>query len=175
MALQRLYVDSLLVCPLTRMGSRAYLFTQTSQRSRLEVILVEQARQSTTQERGAPVEPGDDLWCWSRCGGWPQVVPRVAERADRAGRAGRCRPEDPGGRPRVTVVAICELGLFLVVPIICRQQEAQGRLLHAVRAPFLTPNPKNRMFAPRGPAISSGCPFVSLLMNDLHLVCPTGT
>ncbi|KAH9027254.1 hypothetical protein EDB85DRAFT_2291621 [Lactarius pseudohatsudake] len=39
--------------------------------------------------------------------------PLVAERADRAGRAGRCRPEEPGGRPRVTVVALVEKILMI--------------------------------------------------------------
>lgn len=60
-----------------------------------------QACRPTTRERGAPAEPGD----YSTSGAGPLQVAMatsVAERADRAGRAGRCRPEEPGGRPRVT-------------------------------------------------------------------------
>ncbi|KAH9016766.1 hypothetical protein EDB85DRAFT_2295073, partial [Lactarius pseudohatsudake] len=59
-----LYVDSLLARPFVRTGGRAYLLTRTSQRSRLEIILVD-LEQPESVVRLTPAESGDDLWSWS--------------------------------------------------------------------------------------------------------------
>ena len=59
-----LYVDSLLQRPFVRSGGRAYLLTRTSQRSRLEVILVD-LEQPECVVRLTPAESADDLWSWS--------------------------------------------------------------------------------------------------------------
>lgn len=59
-----LYSENLLARPVVRSGGRAYLFTRTSQGSRLEVILVD-LEQPETVVRLTPAESSMDLWSWS--------------------------------------------------------------------------------------------------------------
>ena len=59
-----LYAESLLARPFVRLGGRAYLFTRTSQGSRLEVILID-LEQPESVVRLTPAESSEDLWSWS--------------------------------------------------------------------------------------------------------------
>jgi len=59
-----LYAENLLARPFIRLGGRAYLFTRTSQGSRLEVILVD-LEQPECVVRLTPAESSEDLWSWS--------------------------------------------------------------------------------------------------------------
>jgi hypothetical protein len=59
-----LYAENLLARPVVRSGGRAYLFTRTSQGSRLEVILVD-LEQPETVVRLTAAESSVDLWSWS--------------------------------------------------------------------------------------------------------------
>ncbi|KAH8987226.1 hypothetical protein EDB86DRAFT_3082404 [Lactarius hatsudake] len=59
-----LYMDSLLARPFVHTGGRTYLLTRTSQRSRLEIILVD-LEQPESVVCLTPAESSDDLWSWS--------------------------------------------------------------------------------------------------------------
>ncbi|SRR6266702_3844729 len=97
-----LYVDSLLARPFVRTGGRAYLLTRTSQRSRLEVILVD-LEQPESVVRLTPAESSDDLWSWSPLatdGRKWVLASRSAPTVPNELVLGRL--EEHGGRPRVT-------------------------------------------------------------------------
>ena len=97
-----LYVDSLLARPFIRTGGRAYLLTRTSQRSRLEVILVD-LEQPECIVRLTPAESGDDLWSWSPLatdGRKWVLASRSAPTVPNELVLGRL--EEHGGRPRVS-------------------------------------------------------------------------
>lgn len=59
-----LYTEILLARPFVRLGGRTYLFTRTSQGSRLELILID-LEESETVVRLTPAESSEDLWSWS--------------------------------------------------------------------------------------------------------------
>ena len=59
-----LYGESLLARPFIHTGGRVYLLTRTSQRSRLEIILVD-LEELESVVRLTPAESSDDLWSWS--------------------------------------------------------------------------------------------------------------
>ncbi|KAH9053326.1 Alpha/Beta hydrolase protein [Lactarius vividus] len=97
-----LYVDSLLARPFVRTGGRAYLLTRTSQRSRLEVILVD-LEQPESVVHLTPAESSDDLWSWSPLatdGRKWVFASRSAPTVPNELVLGRL--EEHGGRPRVT-------------------------------------------------------------------------
>ncbi|KAH8979813.1 alpha/beta-hydrolase [Lactarius hatsudake] len=97
-----LYVDSLLARPFVRTGGRAYLLTRTSQRSRLEIILVD-LEQPESVVRLTPAESSDDLWSWSPLatdGRKWVLASRSAPTVPNELVLGRL--EEHGGRPRVT-------------------------------------------------------------------------
>ncbi|KAH9037980.1 alpha/beta-hydrolase [Lactarius deliciosus] len=97
-----LYVDSLLARPFVRKGGRAYLLTRTSQRSRLEIILVD-LEQPESVVRLTPAESSDDLWSWSPLatdGRKWVLASRSAPTMPNELVLGRL--EEHGGRPRVT-------------------------------------------------------------------------
>ena len=97
-----LYVDSLLARPFIRTGGRAYLLTRTSQRSRLEVILID-LEQPETVVRLTPAESSDDLWSWSPLatdGRKWVLASRSAPTVPNELVLGRL--EDHDGRPRAT-------------------------------------------------------------------------
>ncbi|KAH9053329.1 alpha/beta-hydrolase [Lactarius vividus] len=78
-----LYVDSLLARPFVRTDGRAYLFTRTSQRSRLEVILVDLEQPESVwvlASRSAPTVPNElVLGRLEEHGGRPRVTWQVIE------------------------------------------------------------------------------------------------
>lgn len=97
-----LYVDSLLARPFVRTGGRAYLLTRTSQRSRLEVILID-LEQPECVVRLTPAESGDDLWSWSPLatdGRKWVLASRSAPTVPNELVLGRL--EEHGGRPKAT-------------------------------------------------------------------------
>jgi hypothetical protein len=97
-----LYVDSLLARPFVRSGGRVYLLTRTSQRSRLEVILVD-LEQPECVVRLTPAESADDLWSWSPLatdGRKWVLASRSAPTVPNELVLGRL--EDHGGRPKVS-------------------------------------------------------------------------
>jgi hypothetical protein len=59
-----LYAETLLARPFVRLGGRTYLFTRTSQGSRLELILID-LEEPETVVRLTPAESSEDLWSWS--------------------------------------------------------------------------------------------------------------
>ena len=97
-----LYVDSLLPRPFVHLGSRVYLLTRTSQRSRLEVILVD-LEQPECVVRLTPPESADDLWSWfplATDGREWVLASRSAPTVPNELILGRL--DDHGGRPKVS-------------------------------------------------------------------------
>ncbi len=97
-----LYADGLLARPFIRTGGRVYLLMRTSQRSRLEVILID-LEQPKSVVRLTPAESSDDLWSWSPLatdGRKWVLASRSAPTVPNELLLGRL--EEHRGRPRVT-------------------------------------------------------------------------
>jgi hypothetical protein len=97
-----LYAESLLARPFVRTGDRTYLLMRTSQRSRLEIILVD-LEEPERVVRLTPAESSDDLWSWSPLatdGRKWVLASRSAPTVPNKLVLGRL--EEHGGRPRIT-------------------------------------------------------------------------
>ncbi|KAI9449663.1 alpha/beta-hydrolase [Lactarius psammicola] len=159
-----LYADSLLPRPFIRTGGRAYLLTRTSQRSRLELILVD-LEQPESVVRLTPAESSDDLWSWSPLASdgrkWV-LASRSAPTVPNELVLGRL--EEHGGRPRVTWQVI-------EMPPLTRRVESALRELRASVLAIPERYPAETIFIE--PKRRKSQPLMTFIHGGPHVHIPT--
>ncbi|KAH9036678.1 alpha/beta-hydrolase [Lactarius hengduanensis] len=159
-----LYVDNLLARPFVRTGGRVYLLSRTSQRSRLEIILID-LEQPESVVRLTPAESSDDLWSWSPLatdGRKWVLASRSAPTVPNELVLGRL--EEHGGRPRVTWQVI-------EMPPLSRRVESALRELRASVLPIPERYPVETILIE--PKRRKSQPLMTFIHGGPHVHIPT--